>query len=240
MATLLEYHNPVRRSILASVAALGLLVGILNSRSSAQINGVPSSVTSQGFGGHSVNAPRASVTSLGPGGYTPNSRVTFSTSPIDRRDGDHHHHHRQYANGYVAYPYVFGVPYAADMSATDGDSDADDDANYQGGPTIFDRHGSGADSYVPPVSDVRPAHGEQRVDVDPPAPEPPQEPTLLVFNDGRKLEVGNYAIVGTTLFDLTPGHPRKIALADLNLDATRKQNDDRGVIFQLPATPQGN
>jgi hypothetical protein len=63
---------------------------------------------------------------------------------------------------------------------------------------------------------------------------------LLVFKDGRKLEVGNYAIVGATLFDLTPGHPRKIALADLDLEATRRQNDDRGVTFELPTPPQGN
>ena len=63
---------------------------------------------------------------------------------------------------------------------------------------------------------------------------------LLVFKDGRKLEVGNYAIVGATLFDLTPGHTRKIALADLDLEATRQQNDDRGVAFQLPPPAQAN
>jgi len=230
----------VRHSILAPVALFGLFVMplCLVTSSKAQINGAPASVTSPGFGGHSTNAPRASVTSLGPNGYAPNSRATFSTSP-DNRHGDHPHH-RHYANGYAAYPYVIGVPvpYAADMAATDAGSDADDDSNYQGGPTIFDRHGSGADSYVPPVSDISPAHGEQRVAVDPPEPAP--EPTLLVFSDGHKLEVGNYAIVGTTLFDLTPGHSRKVPLADLDLDATRKQNDDRGVIFQLPASPQGN
>lgn len=238
MPASLEYHIFVRHSILAPVALFGLFVMplCLVTSSKAQINGVPASVTSPGFGGHSVNAPRASVTSLGPNGYAPNSRVTFSAS-TDKRHGDHPHR-RHYANGYAAYPYVIGVPvpYAADM--TNGDNDADDDSNYQGGPTIFDRHGSGADSYVPPVSDVSPAHGEQRADVDP--PEPPQEPTLLVFSDGRKLEVGNYAIVGATLFDLTPGHQRKVALSDLDLDATRKQNDDRGVIFQLPASLQGN
>jgi hypothetical protein len=63
---------------------------------------------------------------------------------------------------------------------------------------------------------------------------------LLVFKDGRKLEVGNYAIVGATLFDLTPGHTRKVALADLDLEATRQQNDDRGVAFQLPPPSQAN
>jgi len=37
------------------------------------------------------------------------------------------------------------------------------------------------------------------------------------------------------LYDLTPGHRVKIALADLDLTATSKQNDDRGIDFQLPA-----
>jgi len=236
----LEYDCSVRRSILASVAAFSLLGGVFLCRASAQINGVPSSVTSQGFGGHSANAPRASVTSLGPSGYAPNSRVTFSQSDSQSdksRRGSDHPHHRHYASGYTYYPYPVGVPVPYADNATD-DGAADDDANYQGGPTIFDRHGSGADSYVPPVDHIVPSHDSPRADSDP--PEPPQEPTLLVFADGRKLEVGNYAIVGSTLFDLTPGHARKVALADLDLDATRKINDDRGVVFQLPTNPQAN
>jgi hypothetical protein len=31
-----------------------------------------------------------------------------------------------------------------------------------------------------------------------------------------------------------------VVLSEIDLDATRKQNDDRGVIFELPATPQAN
>jgi len=53
-------------------------------------------------------------------------------------------------------------------------------------------------------------------------------------------EVGNYAILGQTLYYLTPGHPRKIALADIDLPATEKQNDDRGVIFKVPALALAN
>jgi hypothetical protein len=134
--------------------------------------------------------------------------------------------------------YAIPVPYAVDIGATDADAnnDPDDDAEYQGGPTIFDRRGSGADSYVPPVEDASPEI--QTADADP--PEPPQEPTLLVFKDGRKIEVVNYAIVGETFFDLTPGHPRKVALADLDLDATEKQNDDHGIVFHLPMPAQAN
>jgi hypothetical protein len=83
-------------------------------------------------------------------------------------------------------------------------------------------------------------NADQRADGSTADPEPPQIPTLLIFKDGRKLELGNYAILGETLFDLTPGHARRVALGDLDLEATRKQNDDRGVTFQLPQPPQAN
>jgi hypothetical protein len=130
------------------------------------------------------------------------------------------------------------VPYNVDASnagASDNDSNDDDDAEYQGGPTIFDRRGSGPDSYVPP-SYQGPAHAQAQKD----SSEPPQIPTALIFKDGHQLELENYAVVGQTLYDLTPGHSRKIALADLDLPATQKQNDDRGVTFQLPSSAQGN
>ena len=49
-----------------------------------------------------------------------------------------------------------------------------------------------------------------------------------------RLEVQNYAVIGDQLYDLTPGHRRKIALAELDVIATAKQNDDRGIDFELP------
>jgi len=63
---------------------------------------------------------------------------------------------------------------------------------------------------------------------------------MLIFKDGHQLEIENYAIVNQTLYDLTPGHRRKIALADLDLPATQKQNDDHGVPFDLPPQAQAN
>jgi len=67
---------------------------------------------------------------------------------------------------------------------------------------------------------------------DPPAAE--QDPTVLVFRDGHKLEVRNYAIVGPTLFNFDGHSARKIPLSDLDLDTTRKLNDDRGNEFHVP------
>jgi hypothetical protein len=58
--------------------------------------------------------------------------------------------------------------------------------------------------------------------------------TVLVYKDSHKEEIANYAIVGDQLFDFTNGR-RKIAISDLDVTATTKANDERGVDFQLPA-----
>src|SRR5579872_6693159 len=249
-----EYHGCMQSRIPRPALLLTLFAApvFLLATAHAQINGAPTSVTSPGFGGRPVNGPPSSVTSLGPRGYSPGPRVGFSTvpnSPRDGRDRDAHRHHRNQREYYgpllYAYPYGYGYGYD-DQNAPPPEDNADNnDANYQGGPTVFDRRGSGERSYIPPVKDVapyRPAEQAQPADQTDQAESTPEpvDPTMLVFKDGRKLEVANYAIVGATLFDLTPGHPRKIALADLDLDATRKQNDDRGVLFQLPPSAQAN
>lgn len=260
----LEYHvlvkSSVRRSISSALALLGMLLFPLFfvSSSPAQIGAASSG------GGHSFSGGAAGVTSHGHTSVAPPTGAfapaTAGFTPPTSGINSHNHgfsnvnHHRHHAAGgdiyYPYYPYAYGVPvpYAAD--ANDSDSD-DDDSEYQGGPTIFDRRGSGAASYIPP-SYPGPAHqaaqsADARPDGDSPsqsiaaaAPEPPQPPTTLVFKDGHQLEIANYAIVGPMLYDLTPGRPRKIALADLDIPATEKQNDDNGVPFALPPSAQAN
>jgi hypothetical protein len=58
--------------------------------------------------------------------------------------------------------------------------------------------------------------------------------TALVFRDQHVEEVRNYAISGGTLWVLSDKAAKKIPLAQLDLDATVKMNDDRGVDFQVP------
>ena len=122
---------------------------------------MPASVTSPGFGGRAINGIPPSVTSLGPRGFVPSPGVqSFSIFPRSRPQRDHDHHRRLH-DALVPYyaPYYYGglyavpvlVPYAAD---TQSDSDDNDDANYQGGPTIFDRRGPGAEAYIPPVQNA--------------------------------------------------------------------------------------
>ena len=64
-------------------------------------------------------------------------------------------------------------------------------------------------------------------------------PTVLIFRDRHQKEVSNYAIVGPNLLDFTPQHHEKIPLANLDLPATAKANDDRGVTFHVPGSPEG-
>jgi hypothetical protein len=256
----LEYHLSVQRWIPASVAVFGVLAfaALITPNTHAQVNGTPASVTSHGapasvtspgFGGHVINGVSPSVTSVGPRGFAPTPSTGRSFGTTVPRGGEHHdhganhEHHRSRETPIYGGVYAVPVPYAVPYDDSDTQS-PDDEDQYQGGPTVFDRRGAGAESYVPPVTDMSPAHparfnGAESATNDP-EPLIPQEPTLLVFRDGHKIEIANYAIVGQTLFDLTSGHPRKIALAELDLNETQKQNDDRGVSFQLPPGIQTN
>jgi hypothetical protein len=69
-----------------------------------------------------------------------------------------------------------------------------------------------------------------------PRPEPPAPATVLIYRDGHQAEVHNYAVVGQTLWIFSEERARKVALADLDLDASRSANEARGVEFavQLP------
>jgi len=249
MSSQLEYHNVVNRSALrsipASLALFGMFLFFSASNSSAQFN-------SSSGGGHSgSSAPPTSFSTAPhtgsvapPTGITHNGMApsatngTRNTNFQHSHSGNPNHHPPRNANGatYYAYPYYYGAPGANGSDATDANA-ADDDADCQGGPTIFDRCGSGPGSYVPPTYDG-PAHPPtaQAAFADPAPDSAPESstPTTLVFKDGHEIEVANYAIVGQSLYDLTPGHHRKIALADLDIPSTQKQNDDSGTVFQLP------
>ena len=63
--------------------------------------------------------------------------------------------------------------------------------------------------------------------------------TVLVFRDQHREEVQNYAIVGQTLWTFAPQHTQKIPLSDLDIPATEKANDERGVSFHVPGTGEG-
>ena len=195
----------------------------------ATTHGSPPSVTSFGFGGHpGFHGVPASVTSPNFGNTPFQFHRQFHERPIfsPRR-------HRDHAFGYPFYGDVFAVPYAypvyADDSAMD---DSVDEQDYREPPPVFaHRIGPNRDE-----EDYRTPRTQTAPDTD----VANQPRTVLVFKDGRQREILNYAIVGTTLFDLTDGLTKKVALAELDLPATVKQNDDRGIEFQLPASLKNN
>lgn len=239
-----RYPGRINRWSLVSIAIVGLALG-----AEAQIFGPRASITSLGDGFTLDNPPgvRASVTSLGPQGFTPR----FPRGPVSPafnrplfRD-----HHRRF-NGGVVLP-VYAIPYYyADYPAVVEPTDTSMEENYGPGPTIFDRRGSQASSAdLERQYDERLSRLEKQLDAaeakdssttsaqaeTPETPAAAQPSTLLVFRDGHTSEVENYAIVGDTLYDFSSGLRHKIPLTDLDLGATQKQNENRGVDFHLPA-----
>jgi hypothetical protein len=74
---------------------------------------------------------------------------------------------------------------------------------------------------------------------DAPMPEPESRsvistPTLLVFRDKHTQEVQNYAIVGGTVWIFSEQRATKLPLSWLDIEATAKANEDRGVDFHIP------
>jgi hypothetical protein len=244
-----EYDRFVRWLNPATVAVLAL--AFMVPVAPAQLNAGPPSVTSNGFGGSTGSRGMApSVTSIGfgapgraapmPPSVTAQGFSRIGPGFTSRPNFPHHEHpngaRRSRAGAVYGVPYYY--PYAYDSGEPYATDDPDEDEEYQGGPTIFDRRGPGtsrpgADDYAerrqtqPPSATSADAVAEDE-------PVSAQPETLLVFKDGHQLEISNYAIVGATLFDLTEGHHHKIPLSDLNLTATAKENDDRGIDFRLP------
>ncbi|HKW66650.1 MAG TPA: hypothetical protein VJP04_05135 [Terriglobales bacterium] len=73
----------------------------------------------------------------------------------------------------------------------------------------------------------------------PPADDAREEPpvsTTLVFRDGRRSQVENYAVVGNTLWVFNDQRRTKIPIAELDVKATQQVNEDRGVDFAIPTS----
>jgi hypothetical protein len=237
-----RYNRVMRRVFPASIL---LFAAALAVSAAAQANGVPPSVMSFGPGRGMAPGVPASVTSLGPLGYTPqwNIQPLFPMNPIARPP---HHPHPGHGPGVGQQPFYgggyywgggYGYGYSQPVIMVPTQEADDEDG---GGPTIFDRRGPRRPaSYYDEreeraaTKEIEPAH--PKVDT-PPPPEPAVQPkTVLIYRDGHQGEVQNYAIVGDHLIDFGETR-RRIALASLDLPATVKANDERGVDFTLPVS----
>jgi len=228
----------MRRPKPASVAVFSLLVlpFAIVSISAAQMNSAQASSAQSG----ASSAGHASFSGSSGASYSSreSGQATFSqggtpSSAVQNPGKPHDPHSGHSSSEVYAVPYAYGFsPEIQNPEAADANPD-DSDADYQGGPTIFDRRGSGAASYVPPVN--VPAVPRQNADAA--ASTVPPKPTVIVFKDGQTLEVGNYAIVGANLVEINPGATRNIALAEIDIPATRRANGDRGASLPLGPAP---
>ena len=185
----------------------------------------------------------ASVTSLGPNGFGGGharfgnccSNAFFPTGTQGNFFGRGRHSHQNFFGG--ALP-VYSVPYTQVIVVQPDTVADDDDEAYDNEPTFVERRGSLTKrTRVVEVEREPEVAAQPATPAEPPAPVVPQPSTVLVFRDGHQSELQNYAIVGDMLFDLSDNRSHKILLADLDLPATRKANDARGVDFQLPGKP---
>ncbi len=156
-----------------------------------------------------------------------------------------HHHGRggSFYGGYPGYggyyytPYypVYAMEYGTGSYAEPAYEPAEPEAEPPA-PTIFERRPT-----------TRPyAREEAQQDYRAPAAQPEQPPlnsnigvgaqdtTTLVFRDGHKFDIHNYAIVGGAIFNFDGTGPFKTQLSEVDVPATIKLNEEQGVIFKLP------
>src|SRR5882672_3007537 len=225
--------------------------------------GVPASVTSLGPRGFGPTSQCCATRFFPPGTIRVQPGNLDLRHHHHRGNGNGFNNYGMYPGYIPIYSYGGYDPgYSPVIVAQQEDSVASDEDAEEGGPTVFEHRGSrrapaeeaysrgyeegraaaedarsdrradGEDRAARKSSEERAEKADSKAD-DQPAPAIVVK-TVLVYKDKHKEEVANYAIVGDQLFDFTNGR-RKIAIADLDVAATTKANDARGVDFQLPA-----
>jgi len=237
----------IRGSLPQRVLIFGTLVlGVASFSATAQVHGIPPSVTSFQF-----HVPpflpnaRPSVTSLGPYGY--GYRASPFPAPYGIPKGlcpwncnyrGHYGHNGGYWGGASYVPVYAAVPYYYEPTDDNPYLYSGPPAEYSGPPLEQTLH---VVVDLPPT--LRAGADEASVAQPPAAPvhEPealPIEATVLVFRDGHHQEVTNYAIMGQTVY-VFDNRKQKIGLGDIDVPATIKLNDDRGVDFHIPSQKAG-
>jgi hypothetical protein len=247
-----------------AMAVLGVaLIGAFVGSAAAQFRGVPAGATSMGGNRSSDNPPGvpAGATSLGPRGYAVPSGVRFE-APVrrDLRDGQHARRViipvavPLYGYGYGYYPYASGYTFSTATTASMNPAADVADAplsQLTPAPVVVQAVQQPPQVIVIDNRGVRDATDEEKAEAiatskakkakqDDAKPEVKREAedvgpmTLIVFRDGSRKEIKNYAIMGKELIVLGPGNLRRISLADIDVKATQQENDVRGLDFKLP------
>jgi hypothetical protein len=187
-------------------------------------------------GGGSAHASASTSGTAHGGTFGPGGRISTPAAPAPGN-------HTPRPNRGYGYRYPYGasilLPYDSEYDQLSGHGTFDqeqppDASDNRVGPTIFEHNGqptgTGDSRYGRhSFQDQQPQEEAQSES----SAEPAGQPTVLVFRDGHKQEVANYAIAGSKLIVLGE-KTQKIQLGDLDLNATSKANEDRGVEFKMP------
>lgn len=183
-------------------------------------------------------------------GYVPNR---------GNRDHDGYRHNRRYYGGYY-YPYYYGY-YGAPFYYESDNSDLPGAGTFNTGQGYVEEPPPGYELrprsdyiYVPKagnnsVRDKQDRYGEHYTDSREGAAntepahttlsangnENSDVTTVLIFKDGYQREVSNYAIMGQYIFVFS-GDRRKIPFSEIDVDATKKANENRGNEFNIPSS----
>jgi hypothetical protein len=135
-----------------------------------------------------------------------------------------------YGYGYGGYPYDYSPYYPAPTVAEPYYSEPQpvysQDATDQSNADLAYQVGELSRQ----IQDLR----QQQAQAAQPVPVTPMTPVVLIFKDGHRIEIQNYAIVGQTLWVLDQSNSTKLPLSDLDLNATQVENRARGLRFPLP------
>ena len=191
------------------------------------------------------SAPPAGHHGLAPGVHRSSTRVFvsngFGNRPFRRNGGYYgwpYFADYGYGYGYDSEPYEYPPPAAEPQAAPPVAPAVEESKEPLPNPLLLELHG---DQWVQ-VNRFAPASEEtQQLSAGNPKPNA-LPPAVLVFRDGHTEEVSSYSIIGTVIYTKSDywasgNWTRKIQIADLDLPATRKQNQERGVKFELPSSP---
>src|SRR5262249_17925071 len=133
-----------------------------------------------------------------------------------------------YPQAYYPQPYEVLAPYATNpISVTDNNAEID----------VLNRQVQQLTDQVMQLQSQLAFAQQQPVIVTPappaeaaaPQPAVPATPITLVFKNGAKVETQGYAIAGETLWILKPSGSERVALSQLNVAATQRENLKRGI-----------
>jgi len=135
-----------------------------------------------------------------------------------------------YPQAYYPQPYEVLAPYATNpISVTDNNAEIDVLTRQvqQLTDQVMQLQSQLAFAQQQPVV-VAPAPPAQAAEPQPPVP---ATPIALVFKNGARIDAQGYAIAGQTLWILKPSGSERVALSQLNVAATQRENLKRGIQF---------